>query len=108
MYETGSYQDCLDYLKRAQIVEYSDKVQRKIDRIEEQFKSMNLVNDENDRSNDIDDTVFLDAVFQIPKKLYENLYFYQRDGVRWLWQLHSTSVGGILADDMGLGKTVQV
>lgn len=28
--------------------------------------------------------------------------------MKWLWQLHSQEVGGILGDEMGLGKTVEV
>jgi len=35
------------------------------------------------------------------------LRHYQRDGFRWLAQLWSAGLGGILADDMGLGKTLQ-
>ena len=34
---------------------------------------------------------------------YENLYAFQRSGVKWLQSLRA----GILADDMGLGKTAQ-
>uniref|UniRef100_A0A5K3FXC3 DNA excision repair protein ERCC-6 n=2 Tax=Mesocestoides corti TaxID=53468 RepID=A0A5K3FXC3_MESCO len=45
--------------------------------------------------------------FYLPRALHDELYEYQRDGVRWLWNLHKTSPGGILADDMGLGKTLQ-
>ncbi|MGM9813719.1 MAG: SNF2-related protein [Candidatus Enteromonas sp.] len=33
---------------------------------------------------------------------------YQKDGVKWLLNLASHSLGGILADDMGLGKTLEV
>jgi SNF2 family DNA or RNA helicase len=44
-----------------------------------------------------------------PDALYASLYPHQRDGVRWLYELHgSRHRGGILADDMGLGKTKQV
>ena len=39
--------------------------------------------------------------------LYNRLLPYQRDGVRWLWQLHCAGQGGILGDEMGLGKTCQ-
>ncbi|KAM7542613.1 hypothetical protein Aperf_G00000006586 [Anoplocephala perfoliata] len=45
--------------------------------------------------------------FYLPHRLYEKLYPYQKEGVAWLWKLHNTSPGGILADDMGLGKTLQ-
>ena len=33
---------------------------------------------------------------------------YQKEGVRWLWQLNQLGLGACLADDMGLGKTIQV
>jgi len=32
---------------------------------------------------------------------------HQKVGVRWMLDLHSLSLGGVLADDMGLGKTLQ-
>jgi len=36
------------------------------------------------------------------------IFPYQREGVRWLHNLHKQGAGGILGDEMGLGKTVQV
>uniref|UniRef100_A0A0R3WBW6 DNA excision repair protein ERCC-6 n=1 Tax=Taenia asiatica TaxID=60517 RepID=A0A0R3WBW6_TAEAS len=45
--------------------------------------------------------------FFLPRGLYDQLYPYQREGVSWLWNLHKTAPGGIVADDMGLGKTLQ-
>ncbi|CEL93910.1 unnamed protein product [Vitrella brassicaformis CCMP3155] len=44
---------------------------------------------------------------RMPRWLWESLYSYQQDGVRWLWGLHVQGVGGLLGDEMGLGKTVQ-
>ena len=70
--------------------------------------------------------------FGLPRKLFDSLYAYQREGVAWMWSLHADSgvpagslgrgattaapaaplpptatggkiCGGILADDMGLG-----
>ena len=32
---------------------------------------------------------------------------YQKDGVKWLYNLYKCSLGGILADEMGLGKSLQ-
>ncbi len=45
---------------------------------------------------------------EIPEHIDKVLRGYQRDGVRWLYQLSRYSFGGILADEMGLGKTLQV
>lgn len=42
--------------------------------------------------------------------VFTQLLPHQRDGLRWMWQLHRSAnrSGGVLGDDMGLGKTVQV
>jgi len=45
---------------------------------------------------------------RIPEEIWKRLFGYQRTGVRWLWELYSQKVGGIVGDEMGLGKTVQV
>ncbi|KIV99772.1 uncharacterized protein PV09_08578 [Verruconis gallopava] len=50
----------------------------------------------------------LDGGFRIPGDIYPSLYDYQKTGVRWLWELYSQHVGGIVGDEMGLGKTIQV
>lgn len=42
-----------------------------------------------------------------PSTLKAELRGYQRDGLRWLQNLHRHELSGLLADDMGLGKTVQ-
>ena len=46
--------------------------------------------------------------FTMPAATYNGLYDYQKTGVKWLWELHNQSCGGIIGDEMGLGKTVQV
>lgn len=46
--------------------------------------------------------------FRLPAEVFDKLFAYQRDGVKWLWSLHRSKLGGVFADDMGLGKTVQV
>ena len=55
----------------------------------------------------IPDTSF-DNGFRIPGDIYPSLFDYQKTGVRWLWELYSQKVGGIVGDEMGLGKTIQV
>uniref|UniRef100_A0A0A9UMD6 CHR1541 n=1 Tax=Arundo donax TaxID=35708 RepID=A0A0A9UMD6_ARUDO len=44
----------------------------------------------------------------MPKEIYCALKPYQKDSLRWFWNIHCTGKGGLLADDMGLGKTRQV
>ncbi len=44
---------------------------------------------------------------RIPRGLYSRLFGYQQTGVKWMWELHSQKVGGIIGDEMGLGKTIQ-
>ena len=50
----------------------------------------------------------LDGGFKVPGDVWPSLFDYQRTGVRWLWELYSQQVGGIVGDEMGLGKTIQV
>ena len=45
---------------------------------------------------------------RIPGDIYPSLFSYQKTGVRWLWELYTQQVGGIIGDEMGLGKTIQV
>ncbi|XP_045614522.2 DNA excision repair protein ERCC-6 isoform X2 [Procambarus clarkii] len=49
-----------------------------------------------------------DGGFKIPLLIWNKLYKYQRTCVKWLWELHMQSCGGILGDEMGLGKTIQI
>ncbi|CAH0398031.1 unnamed protein product [Chilo suppressalis] len=44
----------------------------------------------------------------VPNFIWNQLYKYQKTGVKWLWELHQVESGGLLGDEMGLGKTVQV
>lgn len=46
--------------------------------------------------------------FYVSSQLFEKLFPYQREGIRWLLSHFSTKSGGILGDEMGLGKTTQV
>lgn len=46
--------------------------------------------------------------YVLPGKIASMLYPHQRDGLKWLWSLHTQGKGGILGDDMGLGKTMQM
>lgn len=45
--------------------------------------------------------------FRLNSRVASRLYSHQKEGLHWLWTLHSMQKGGILGDDMGLGKTLQ-
>lgn len=53
------------------------------------------------------DTSF-EGGLRVPGDIFPSLYDYQKTGVRWLWELYSQQVGGIVGDEMGLGKTIQI
>lgn len=55
----------------------------------------------------IQDTV-IEGGLRVPGDIYPSLFDYQKTGVRWLWELYSQKVGGIVGDEMGLGKTIQI
>lgn len=60
-------------------------------------------------SNDNDEELHrINEDFSIPKRVWERLYEYQHDAVKWMCDLHIKLCGGILGDEMGLGKTVEV
>jgi DNA excision repair protein ERCC-6 len=46
--------------------------------------------------------------FDLPGEVHYRLFEYQRTCIRWLWELYSQEVGGIVGDEMGLGKTIQI
>ena len=50
----------------------------------------------------------LEDGLRIPGDIFPSLFSYQKTGVRWLWELFTQQVGGIIGDEMGLGKTIQV
>ncbi|VDP70981.1 unnamed protein product [Echinostoma caproni] len=109
LYHNGQLRDCVQLLQRVQSIAPSEKIQRKIDRIEtflRENRAKSPVSDNEDLSSN--DLVTVAEGFYLPHALYKQLYSYQRDGVQWLWKLHNSAPGGVLADDMGLGKTVQV
>ncbi|XP_010461204.1 PREDICTED: protein CHROMATIN REMODELING 24-like [Camelina sativa] len=50
----------------------------------------------------------LNLSYTLPGNIATMLYPHQREGLKWLWSLHTQEKGGILGDDMGLGKTMQI
>lgn len=45
--------------------------------------------------------------YTITDELWNKLFKYQQEGVKWMLDLYSKGQGGIIADEMGLGKTIQ-
>ena len=50
---------------------------------------------------------YKDATVLFTENENKLLRSYQKDGVKWLYNLYKCSLGGILADEMGLGKSLQ-
>lgn len=102
--QQGDLELSLNFFRKAFDLRPSEKMQSRIQRVEEAIKEMN-VSEENDEFVDV-----LGSGLMMYKVLYDQLYEHQKEGVAFLYSLHrdSRGGGGILADDMGLGKTVQV
>lgn len=60
--------------------------------------------------DDTDSIAFVgqQKTYTLPGKVAKMLFPHQREGLKWLWDIHCKLGGGILGDDMGLGKTMQV
>ncbi|TPP65417.1 DNA excision repair protein ERCC-6 [Fasciola gigantica] len=108
LYHDGKLRQCVLLLHEVQRIAPSEKIQRKIARIETFLDQNNAESHVPTTNSSQKELVEISDGFSLPRTLYEKLYPYQQDGVRWLWKLHNTAPGGVLADDMGLGKTVQV
>jgi SNF2 family DNA or RNA helicase len=77
-------------------------------RLEEYYKLLENENSLEDEDPDSLDYYTIKGGLKVPFKIWNNLYEYQQEGVRWLWNIHRQATGGLLGDEMGLGKTVQV
>ncbi|KAB2602304.1 DNA repair protein rhp26 [Pyrus ussuriensis x Pyrus communis] len=74
-------------------------------------ESDNTPSCEEENQDDDDDEyphVTLEGWLKIPEYIFNQLFDYQKVGVRWLWELHCQRAGGTIGDEMGLGKTIQV
>ncbi|CAH1165805.1 unnamed protein product [Phyllotreta striolata] len=67
-----------------------------------------LEQEEESSEDDSKDVHTVQDNLKIPYKIWNKLYRYQQEGVKWMWNIHRKSTGGLLGDEMGLGKTVQV
>uniref|UniRef100_W5UDP1 DNA excision repair protein ERCC-6-like n=1 Tax=Ictalurus punctatus TaxID=7998 RepID=W5UDP1_ICTPU len=101
--QQGDLELSLHFFRQAFDLRPSDKMQSRIQRVEEAIKEMDM-SEETDEFVDV-----LGSGLMMYKVLYDQLYEHQKEGVAFLYSLHRDGRGGgILADDMGLGKTVQV
>ncbi|KAF5301146.1 hypothetical protein FQR65_LT08976 [Abscondita terminalis] len=75
-------------------------------RLKQHYKE--LEEDCDEESDDVQPDVEIQGGLKIPYKMWINLYSYQQEGIKWLWDIHQQSTGGLLGDEMGLGKTVQI
>lgn len=100
---------------------YNERVkrwsERRQDKRLEYMRKQNITNEETAKhsfqiESKIPCMTHADAQFQgsyrIPGEIYHHLFEYQKTCTKWLWELHSQNVGGIIGDEMGLGKTIQI
>nr|XP_057928106.1 DNA excision repair protein ERCC-6-like [Doryrhamphus excisus] len=100
----GDLGKALELFKMADKIQHSEKLQKRIEKIEELLSQSSSEDDDADQFVDVNNSGLM-----LYKDLYQKLYNYQRDGVAFLYGLYRDGKkGGILADDMGLGKTIQV
>ncbi|CAB1428890.1 unnamed protein product [Pleuronectes platessa] len=99
----GNLHKALEFFKLALKLHHSEKLERRIKKIEELLS-------ENDSEEEEEEFVNVNnSGLMLFKDLHDKLYDYQRSGLAFLYSLYRDGrKGGILADDMGLGKTIQV
>ncbi|XP_033628161.1 DNA excision repair protein ERCC-6-like isoform X1 [Asterias rubens] len=102
--EEGHPRLSLEHLNKAAKIYNSEKVQKRIMKIEEYLRE----NGSGSESEDDSGMHHVGKGFYVHNALYEKLYSYQREALMWFWRLHRKNKGGILGDDMGLGKTIQM
>ncbi|GAB6020126.1 DNA excision repair protein ERCC-6-like [Chamberlinius hualienensis] len=93
-------EEALRVAKKAYRIKTSEKLKKKIDKME-----TFLLEQEN--YSDGEDMMELGNGFYISKELGDELFPYQKEGILWMYGVFAKQKGGILADDMGLGKTIQ-
>ncbi|XP_022086433.1 DNA excision repair protein ERCC-6-like [Acanthaster planci] len=102
--EEGHPRESLQFLIRASKIVKTEKVLKRITRIEEYLRE----NGSESESDEDSGMQHIGKGFYLHVDLYSKLYSYQREALMWFWRLHRKNKGGILGDDMGLGKTIQV
>ncbi|XP_070573019.1 DNA excision repair protein ERCC-6-like [Ptychodera flava] len=107
--QEGNAQLSVELLYKAAKLQNSEKIQRRIKKLEDWIKEYE--NDQEEEEVEEEDDNGMARVcdgFYLHKDVAGKLFSYQKDGIKWFWGLHKKKVGGILGDDMGLGKTIQV
>ena len=94
--ENGAWIEVLEKYKEAQAIFASDKLQCKITQYEEDLEP---VSDSEFVYHKPTERYLLKGGLGVPKKIFQQLFNYQREGVHWLWSVHQNKEvpGGILA-----------
>eukprot|EP00126_Sphaerothecum_destruens_P001223 Sdes_comp13560_c0_seq1m3237 len=100
------YQKSVEEFPEFAPVEKKEKLQKKVGKLQTILAKYVCL--ESGFTKDPFGNAVLDKKFSISFKLHEAMFPHQREGVKWLWNLHKRNFGGILGDDMGLGKTIQI
>lgn len=77
---------------------YTDRVDAWI---EEGLSKMKVMK-ERDEHDTLPGATTFPGGLHIPAWVNDRLFQYQREGVKWMWDLHEQNVGGIIGDEMGL------
>lgn len=80
----------------------------KMEQTDENVEKVELGGKTNEIGDFLVDNDFIYNGYKIPMNLWNYLFDYQKQGVKWMLDLYSSGKGGVLADEMGLGKTIQV
>ncbi|XP_058796920.1 DNA excision repair protein ERCC-6-like [Phymastichus coffea] len=94
-----------EHKKKGNSVQLNSRPKRVLDDGDEYIYKERVINSKFKRNPKLHK---VDNFFKIPLPIWRQLYKYQRVSVKWLWELHTRNLGGLLGDEMGLGKTVQV
>eukprot|EP00729_Bicosta_minor_P004166 gene4166-19173_t len=108
--DTAKLSEALEMYRISQYIVVTESVVKKIAKVENALANLKPLGDGYVHSLQ-SDCVVLDGKFMLSFATYSSLYPHQREGLQWLWGLHTHKEtelrGGILGDDMGLGKTLQ-
>eukprot|EP00026_Physarum_polycephalum_P000777 Phypoly_transcript_00778.p1 GENE.Phypoly_transcript_00778~~Phypoly_transcript_00778.p1 ORF type:complete len:1043 (+),score=239.81 Phypoly_transcript_00778:241-3129(+) len=96
------FQKRLQEFMRIRWLNKMEKKKENGEEVPENMEDVEIADEEID-----EDDVEFGAGMKVPREMYDNLFEYQKTGVRWMWELHCQNAGGIIGDEMGLGKTVQ-